>query len=77
VLQAVGREHGTVNYSTWKLRDIGDVHRSKESQGPRPCTKGCIAMRVGQKVTVEVTIHNGMLELRPKGAGGRHLRCDF
>lgn len=34
-------------------------------------------MRVGQKVTVEVTIHNGMLDLRPNGAGGRHLRHDL
>jgi len=31
-------------------------------------------MRVGPKVTVGVTIHNGMLYLRPNGAGGRNLR---
>jgi len=31
-------------------------------------------MRVGWKVTVGVTIHDVMLELRPNGVGGRHLR---
>ena len=31
-------------------------------------------MRVGQKVTIEVTIHDGMLDLRPNGTGDRHLR---
>ncbi|MCY6488242.1 hypothetical protein, partial [Actinobacillus pleuropneumoniae] len=28
-------------------------------------------------MTVEVTIHDGMLDLRPNGVGGRHLRCDL
>ena len=38
---------------------------------------GCAAARVGHKVIVEVTIHDGMLDLRPNGAGGRHLRRDL
>lgn len=32
---------------------------------------------VGQKVTVEVTIHDGMLDLRPNGVGDRQLRHDL
>ena len=28
-------------------------------------------------MTVEVTIHYGMLDLRPNGVGGRHLRRDL
>ena len=31
-------------------------------------------MRVSQKVTIEVTIHDGMLDLRPNRAGDRHIR---
>jgi len=34
-------------------------------------------MQVGQKVTVGVTIHDVMLDLRPNGAGGRNLRHDL
>jgi hypothetical protein len=32
---------------------------------------------VGQKVTIEVTIHDGMLDLRPNGAGGRAFKTRF
>jgi len=77
VLQVVGREHETINYSSQELRDIGDVCRSRESQDPRPCTRGCGAMRVGWEVTVEVIIDNGMLDLRPNGADNGHLRCNL
>lgn len=34
---------------------------------------GCAATRVGQKVTVDITIHDGMLNIRPNGVGGRYL----
>jgi len=34
-------------------------------------------MRVGQKVTVEVNIHDWILNLRPNGVGSRHLRHDL
>lgn len=73
-LQVVVREHETIKYSARGLRDVGDVHRSIESQGPWQCTGGCAATQVGQKVTIEVNIHDGMLELRPNGVGDRHLR---
>lgn len=63
MLQAVERERETIIYFAWELRDVGAVHRSKESQGLRLCTGGYAATRVGQKVTVEVTIHDGMLDL--------------
>ncbi len=59
MLQTVGREHGTINYSARKLRDIRDARRSKESQGPRPHIGGYTATQVGRKVTIEVTIHDG------------------
>jgi len=51
--------------------------RNKNSQGPRPCMGVYATTRVGQKVTVEVSIHDGMLDLRPNGAGNKHLRCDL
>jgi len=35
---------------------------------------GCTAAWVGQKVTIEVTIHDGMLDLRPNGTGSEHIR---
>lgn len=28
-------------------------------------------------MTIGVTIHDGMLDLRPNGEGCRHLRCDL
>jgi len=34
-------------------------------------------MQVGQKLIIEVTIHDGMLYLRPIGAGINHLRRDL
>jgi len=45
------------------------------SQGPQPCKGGCSTVPVGRKVTVEVTIHDVMLDLRPNGVGGMHLRA--
>lgn len=44
------------------------------SQGSRPCMEGCTAARVGWEVTVDVTVHDGMSDLRPNGVGGEHLR---
>lgn len=38
---------------------------------------GYATTQVGQKVTVEVTIHDGMLNLRPNGAGNSNLRRDL
>lgn len=77
MIQAIGRERGTINYSTWEMHNIRDVRKSKESQGLRLRMEGCAVAWVGQKVIVEVTIHDGMLDLRPNGAGNRHLRCDL
>jgi len=77
VLQAVERESGTINYSAWEQHDIGDACRSRVSQGPQPCIEGCATTWVSWKVTIGVTVHDGMLNLRPNGAGGRHVRCDL
>ena len=66
-----------INYSAQELRDIGDACRSKESQGLRLRMGDYAATQVGQKVTIEVTIHDGMLDLRTNGMGGRHLRRDL
>jgi len=38
---------------------------------------GCTVAWVGQKVIVRVTIYDMILDLRPNGAGGRHLRRDL
>jgi len=34
-------------------------------------------VRVGQKVTIWVTIHDVMLDLRLEGVSDKHLRCDL
>ena len=38
---------------------------------------GYATTQVGQKVTIEVTIHDGILDLRPNAVGGKHLRLDL
>ena len=76
-IQVVERRHRTINYSTRKLHNVGATCRNKKSKGPRSRTRGYAAAHIGQKVTIEVTIHNGMLDLRLNGAGGRHLRCNL
>ena len=38
---------------------------------------GCTTTQVGWKVTIEVTIHDVILQLRPNGVGDRHLRRDL
>ena len=77
MLQVVGRERRTINYPAQELRNVGYVRKSRESQGPRPRMGDCAAMKIGYKVIVEVTIHNGMTNLRENGAGGGNLRHDL
>jgi len=43
VLQVVGRECETINYPTRELCDVGDAHRSRESQGSCTRTGDCTA----------------------------------
>ena len=74
MLQVVEREHMTINYSARKLYNVGAARGSEESQGLQPCMEGGAAIRVGLKVTIEVTIHDWMFDLRPNEVGDRHLR---
>jgi len=37
----------------------------------------CVVTRVGWEVTVGVTVHDGMSNLRKNGAGGGHLRQEL
>ena len=53
---------------------ILEMRAEAESHKVRNCAWGLALPRVGQKVTIEVIIHDVMLELRPNGVGGRHLR---
>ena len=34
-------------------------------------------MHIGREVTIGVTIHDGMLDLRPNGVESRHLGCNL
>ena len=67
--QAVERKCGTINYSIRELRAEAKSHKVHDRAGGV-----CAAARVGQKVTVEVTIHDLMVGLRPNRASCRHLR---
>lgn len=49
VIQAVERKRETINYFSWELRNVGDAHRSKESQGLRPCMGDCAPRGFPQK----------------------------
>ena len=55
-----------------ELRVGAKCHKARDHAGG-----GYTTMRVGWKVTVVVTIHDVMLELRPNGVGDRHLRRDL
>lgn len=50
------------------------ARRIMMSQGSRPCTEGCAAAQIGYEVTVGVTVHDKMVELRQNGVGSRQLR---
>ncbi len=39
--------------------------------------EGCAATQVGWEVTVGVTIHDGMFDLKPNGAGNGNLRREL
>lgn len=77
VLQTVEREQGTLKEFVWELRDEGGAHRNSMTQGSRPRTGGCTAARVGWEVTVGVTVHDKMSNLRKKGAGSGQLRHEL
>ncbi len=47
------------------------------SQGLQPPMEGCAIVQVGWEVIVGVIVHDGMSDLRPNGAGGRHLRREL
>lgn len=62
----------------WGKYSLITLSSWKEAQDYKLLYKGGFtAAQVGQKVTVEVTIHNVMLDLRPYEGGGRHLRHDL
>ena len=73
-LQVVERKCGTMKESMWELCDKGVAPRTSTSQGSCSHRGGCIVTWVGWEVTVGVTIHNEMSNLRQKGAGSRQLR---
>ena len=47
------------------------------SQGSHLRTRGYAVAQVGWEVTIGVTVHDGMSDLRPNGTGGGHLRCEL
>ena len=59
------------------MRDKGGARRINMSQGSRPCTGDCGAMWIGLEVTIVVTIHDRMFDLRQKGVGEGHLRHEL
>jgi len=67
----------TINYSAWELRALRGVCRSKMSPGLRPRLERCVEVWVGWEVTIGVTIHDEMSDLRPNGVGDGHLRHDL
>ena len=56
------------------MHNKGDAHKISMSQGSRSRMGGCAAARVGWEVTVGITVHDGMSDLRQKGADDGHLR---
>ena len=74
MLQAVERERETIKESVWELHDKGYACKISMLQGSRLRTGGYATARVGWKVTVGVTIHDRMFDLRQNGVGAGHLR---
>ena len=59
------------------MRELHDKEVACEigmSQRLHPRRGDCATMRVGWEVTVGVTIHDGISDLRPIGVGDEHLR---
>jgi len=56
------------------LRDKEVAHRISMSHRSRPTTRGCAVAWVGWEVTIGVTVHDKMSNLRQQGAGGGKLR---
>ena len=77
MIEVVERERKTIKESISELCDEGGAHRISMSQGLRPRMGGFTATQVGWEVTIGVTIHDGMSELRQKGAGGGYLRHEL
>ena len=71
------RECRTIKEFVWELPDKGGACRISLSQGSCLRTWDCVAVQVGWEVTVGVTVHDGMSDLRQKGAGDGHLRCEL
>lgn len=66
LLQTVERERGTIKQSMMELRDNKGARRSSMSQGSGLHKRGYAAW-INMEVTVPVTVHDKMSELRRKG----------
>lgn len=44
------------------------------SQGSWSCRRGYDTMQINKEVTIDITVHDKMPELRQKEVGGGHLR---
>ena len=77
MLQTVERECETLKESVWGLHNEGGAHGISRTQGLRPCTGGYAATQVGWEITIGVTVHDEMPNLRQKGAGSENLRHEL
>ena len=80
MLQAAERRHRTINYTAqirelgnWKMVWSEDVSLGLRQHGRSYATQGEIA-QVSWKVTIKVTVHEKMVEVRPNGVGDWNLR---
>jgi len=69
VIEAVERECGTTKESVRELRDKEVVRKIGMSQGSCSHRGGCISTWVGCEVTIGVTVHDKISNLRQRGAG--------
>ena len=74
MLQAVERRRATINEFAGELRGKEVPHRASRSQRSWPHARGCAAVRVGWEVTIGVTVHEKMSNLRQRRPGGMQLR---
>ena len=74
MLQAIERECGTIKESMWELHDQEGTHRISMSQASCPCRWDYATTWLGWEVTIGITVHDKMSNLRQKGVGDQQLR---
>lgn len=77
MLQVVETKCGTIKESIGELHGTKVAHRI--SMTHRSCShiRDCATMQIGWKVTIGVTFHDKMVNLRQQGVDGRKLKQRF